>query len=86
MNLIFEALNAIKADPAFKDLDEQTKLKISKAAEVAPLINIVGMQAAQYSNQVARAQLGKFIGFKTDQGRFLSREVDRYGPCSNERL
>lgn len=86
MNLIFEALNAIKADPAFIDLNEQTKLKISKAAEVAPLINIIGMQAAQYSNQVARAQLGKFIGFKTDQGRFLSREVDRYGSCSNERL
>lgn len=86
MNLIFEALNAIKADPAFIDLNEQTKLKIAKAAEVTPLINIIGMQAAQYSNQVARAQIGRFIGFKTDQGRFLSREVDRYGSCSNERL
>lgn len=90
MNQIKDAMLTVFQDVVYSQLHPKVRQQFEDAIrhmdDITPFIANMMQRGQVLTNQIEKAQTIKWIGFKTPQGRQLSREVDGFPKCSNTRL
>lgn len=87
MKQVYDTLAAIKADIVSTQLHPSTRSQLDasmrRIEQLGPILDSWRQLAILYERMVNEAQKYRFIGFKTQQARFLGREADCYPKCAN---